>query len=160
MPFVPLDVDGTERTCRTKILACSTADATLGVDRRNLGRSLFFRFGDNHLNSSCRTMTGTVSAFYTVCIHHTILIYEHGMTNLYGRFFSHRQGAYGTVRTNLGTSYTFRTAIPAFVRHFRLHPRFYRRRRTQDIIGTSRYTQLTGRTMRSKIVYSLRSCRF
>ena len=56
--------------------------------------------------------------------------------------------------------HTFRTAIPAFVRHFRLHPRFYRRRRTQDIIGASRYTQLTGRAMRSEIVQPLRSRRF
>ena len=160
MGLVTLYVNGTERACRTKIFTGSATDATLFIHDREPGRIRNSGHGRHHLNGSRRTMTGTVSTFHTVCIHYTILIYEHGMTNLYGRFFSHRQGAYGTVRTNLGTSYTFRTAIPSFVRHFRLHPRFYRRRRTQDIIGASRYTQLTGRAMRSKIVHSLRSRRF
>ena len=105
MGLVSLYVNGTERACRTKIFTGSATDATLFIHDREPRRIRDSGHGRHHLNSTRRTMAGTVSAFHSVCIHYTILIYEHGMTNLYGRFFSHRQGAYGTVRTNLGTSY-------------------------------------------------------
>ena len=82
MGLMSLYINGTERACRTKIFTGSATDATLFIHDRESGRIRDSGHGRHHLDGSRRTMTGTVSAFHTVCIHHTILIYEHGMTRL------------------------------------------------------------------------------
>lgn len=86
MGLVSLYVDGTEGTCRAKVLTGSATDATLFVYHRELRGIWHFGCRRHHLYSSRRTVAGTVAALHPVGVHHAILIHEHGMADLHGRF--------------------------------------------------------------------------
>ena len=118
---MPFHIDSTERTGRTKILAGTATDTPLRIDHRNLWRIRIRRVGCDHLYSSRRTVAGTVAALDSVGQGYTIRFHPYGMANLYGRFVGGRDGAYGSGRADFAAFRTFRTAVTAFVGHFRLH---------------------------------------
>ncbi len=131
---MPLYINGTERTGRTQILASTTTNATLRIHHRYPGRFFIIHILGNHLDSSGRTMTGTVSTTYPVRIHNTILSHPHSMTYLNSRLLSQICQTDGTGRTHLGTLHTFGTAISTLVRHLGLHQMFQITGRTQYLI--------------------------
>lgn len=75
-----LDVYRTERTCGTKVLACSATYATLSVYHRNLGRLIVIGINMHHKNGSRRTMARTVATFNSIGNRQTILLNPYGMT--------------------------------------------------------------------------------
>ena len=96
MLFVTFDVDSREGTRRTQIFAGSAANAAGLVDGRDVGRLLVVRIAGNHLDGSHRTVACTVATLHTVVDGHTVLLDEHGVTNLRGSLQFVRQGFDGT----------------------------------------------------------------
>ena len=82
MAFMPLDIDGTERTCRTKVLAGTATDATLYIDNRNLRRLVIFGIGKHHRDGTGRTMAGTIATLYPIRQRHAVLLDPYGMAYL------------------------------------------------------------------------------
>ena len=121
MPFMSFDVDGTERTCRTQILASSTTDTMLGIHHGDSGRIIHIRIGRNHLYGSCRTMPGAVAAIHTIGQRDAVLLYPYGVADLDGRFVCCRDFQDGPRRADLRTLRAFRAAITPFIGSFRLH---------------------------------------
>ena len=145
--FVPFYINGTERTCRTKILASPATDTTFHIHNRNLQRIRIICIGRNHRNRSRRTMPGTVATRHLIPKWYAILLYPHGMTNLDGRLLCLVNFQNGSGGTYFGTARTLRTAVAAFVRHVRLHESIQRMRRTEHFVRTSRHAKLAGRAM-------------
>ena len=81
--LVPFYVYCRERTCRTQVLAGTTANTTLLVDSRNKWVVLVV-VKVNHLDGSRRTMALTVATFSLTSHGNTVLAYPYGMTNLCG----------------------------------------------------------------------------
>ena len=79
---MPLDVNGAERACRTKILTGTTTNTTLYIDNRNLWRIRIIYLRRNHFYRRYRAMTGTIAAIYSISQRHTILPDPYGMTDL------------------------------------------------------------------------------
>ena len=121
MHFVSFHINGTERTRRTKVFACTTTDTTFGVDDRNLQRFRIVGILRNHLDSTCRTMAGTITTLLTISVHDTVFWYPYGMTDLDSALFFLADRLDSTSRTYKRTLVTFRSAITALVRCFRLH---------------------------------------
>lgn len=159
MPFMSFNVDGTERSCRTKILASSTTDATLSIHHGDSRRILHIRIGRDHLYGSCRTMPGAVAAIHPVCQRDAVLLYPHGMTDLDGRFVCCRDFQDSTSRTDFRTLRAFRAAITSFVGSLRLHQCFQFHRGTEHTVRTDRYAKLAGGTVMRHIVQALCSGR-
>lgn len=84
---MPFDVDGAERSSRTKVLARTASDAPFGVDRRNLRRVGIVDVGKHHLYGSGWAMPGAVAAFHAVGQRYAIVLDPYGVTYLYGRLF-------------------------------------------------------------------------
>ena len=151
MPFVPLDVDGTERTCRTKILACTAPDTAFRVDYGDFKRIGRIRFGSHHLDSARRAMSGAVSTLYPIRQRNTILLYPNGMPYLDSRLVCRSNRRNRTGGTNLGAFGTFRPAIPTLVGHLRLHQFHQTGSRAKYLVRTYRYTQLASGAMLCKM---------
>ena len=147
MYFVAFYADGTERTRRTYVLASTTTDATFGIYCRNLQRLRIISILWYHLDSTGRTVFGTVTALYIVGIDDTGATMPLGMTNLCRRLGFLGDRLDGAGRTNFGTLGTFRTAIATFVRHFGLHELHQIARRTEYLVRTYLYAQLAGSTV-------------
>ena len=90
MGFVSLDVNGTERTCRTQVFASTATDTAFRIDDRDhYGLVLFAVFATssmsvtaverNHLYSSDRTMSSTIPAIYSIGKRDAVLFHPHGM---------------------------------------------------------------------------------
>ena len=112
---VSFHVNGTEWTCRTKILASPATDTTFHIHNRNLQRIRIISIGRNHRNRSRRAMPGAVATRYLIPKWHAILLYPHGMTNLRGRLIRRGKFQDCSRRTYLRTFRTFRSAIPSLV---------------------------------------------
>ena len=121
MYFMPFYINSTKRTGRTQVLTSTTSDTTLNVHNRNFRRIITFRVGSYHLYSSCRTMTSTISTINTIGQNYTIFFYPYSMPDLDRRLFRNRDGTYRSCRTNFRSFCTFRSTIPSFIRHLRLH---------------------------------------
>ena len=115
MHLVTLNIDSRERTRRTNILTGTTTDAGSLVDGGNQRRLLVVLIKLHHLDSTRRTMTGTVTTLHLVCQHHTVLLDPYGMTNLDGRFLYGRDRLDGTGRTYLRAAATLRSAKATLV---------------------------------------------
>ena len=115
MYLMTFHINGTERTCRAKVLTCSATDATLIIDNRYFRRIrvIFVRW--HHLYRSDRAMAGAVATFHTVGQWHAVFLHPYGMAYLYCRFVGSCDFDYGTGRTYFRTSRTFRAAIASFV---------------------------------------------
>ena len=119
--FMSLDIDGRERTGRTKVLAGATAYAPGLVDHGNHGRE-FVRFVElYHLDGTHRTMPFAVAAFHTVGNGYAVLFHPNGMAYLCARLLRQRDGLDGTCRADFSASVAFRTAVAALVAHRGLH---------------------------------------
>lgn len=136
MPFMSFNVDGTERSCRTEVLASSTTDATLSIHHGDSRRILHIRIGRDHLYGSCRAMPSAVAAIHPVGQRDAVLLYPHGMTDLGGRFVCGRDFQDSPRRTDFRTLRAFRTAITPFVGSLWLHQGFQFRRGTEHTVGT------------------------
>ena len=84
MHLVAFYVDGREGTCRTQVLAGTTAYATVFVDGRYVGRCLVIWVAGHHLDGANRTVAGTVATLYTISQWYTVLLNPYSMTNLRG----------------------------------------------------------------------------
>ena len=74
-----LDVDRAERPRRTKVLAGTTAYATLGVNHGYLYRLLVVGVNGHHLYGSRRTMAGAVATAHSFRHGQTVFLDPHGM---------------------------------------------------------------------------------
>ena len=119
--FIAFHVNGTERSCRTKVLACPAADAPLGVHCRYFHRSRVARNGRHHLDCRCRAMACAIVAGLLVGQIDAIRFYPHGMPDLCRGLFSQRSQVNRIRRAYFGTLGTLRSAIAPFVGHLRLH---------------------------------------
>lgn len=144
-------IDGTERTGRTKIFACSTSDASLDIHHREFRRIRIVRIFRHHQDGPGRTMTRTVTTRNSVALHHTKLFYKYRMTYLSRNLVGQRLQINGIRRAYLSAALAFRTAIAALVRHFRLHKPCQVSRRPQHAIRTCRHTQLARRAVLGKM---------
>lgn len=151
MVLVSFHIDGTERTCRTEVLTGTAADTPLRVYHRYLRRIGVVRVRSYHLYGSCRTVAGAVTAFHSVGQRHAVLFHPYGMADLDGGLVFHRNGAYRSGRTYLGTLRTLRTAVTAFVGHFRLHQCQETGRRAQHSVRASGHAKLACRAMLCEI---------
>ena len=140
-------IDGTVWTCRTQVLAGTATDTFLFVDDRLLDGVRVVLVDRDHLDRLCRTMALAVAALNTVGHRNTILMDRNGMTNLDGRLIRPCDQLDGAGRADFRALHTFRTAITALVRHFRLHEVLQLGGRTKHLVRTSRDAKLTGRTM-------------
>ena len=152
MYFVAFHINSTERTRRTEVFASTTTDATFGIHYRNLQRLLVVRILRNHLDSTSRTMAGTVAALLTIAVHDTVFSHPYGVTNLDSSLFFLGNWLDSTSRTYFRTLSTFRTTISTFVRCFRMHEVVQTSRRTENLVWTSRDSQLASRTMLSQVL--------
>ena len=114
-------IDGCERTCRTKVLAGAAADTAFGVDSGELARVRIVGIRRYHCYGACRTVAGTIAAFYTVGFHHTVSFDPYGMAYLDSRLIGYRDRFDGSRRADVRTLGTLGTAVAAFVRRERLH---------------------------------------
>ena len=137
MYFVAFHINSTERTRRTEVFASTTTDATFGIHYRNLQRLLVVRILRNHLDSTSRTMAGTVATLLTIAIHNTIFGYQYSMTNLNSGLLFICNRLDSNCRTYFRTLGTFRTAITTFIRCFRLHESRQAARRAKHLVRTS-----------------------
>lgn len=146
MDLVALNIDGREGTSGTKVLARTTADTTALVDHRNLGTRLI-AIGTNHLDSTTRTMAGTVATRMTIGQRHTVLCHPHGMTQLRRGLLCQRDQSDSTGWANRRTGVALDTAVAVLVTHNGLHERGQIRRRMQHIVRALADTKLASRTM-------------
>ena len=121
MSLVSFHINGAEGTCRTKVLACATSYAALGVDNRYIQLLLATVFQGHHLYGSGGTMALAIATRLAVAYGDAVLPDPHGMTYLYGGFLLACNGSYGTCRTNVGTPGTFWAAISTLIGHLGLH---------------------------------------
>lgn len=145
MSGVAFDVNGAEGAGRAKGLAFSASDATLGVDRRNLGRGIVAGDGMNHRYCSGGTISRAGSATYAVGKDDAIVFEPHGVAPLYGGFLRRGDGADGSGRTHLRTARAFRATITALVGALGLHQPRGVGRGTKHAVGAYGHTQLAGR---------------
>ena len=115
MGVVAFHINGAERTCRTKVLACTASYTTFGVDNRYLQLLLASILHIYHLYGSGGAMTLAIATCLTVAHRNTVFPDPYSMTYLHGGFFLACNRTYGTCRTNVGTLGTFGTTISAFV---------------------------------------------
>jgi hypothetical protein len=115
MGVVAFHINGTERTCRTKVLACTTSDTAFCIDNRYLQFFLASILNIYHLYGSGGAMTLAIATRLAVAHRNTVLPDPYCMAYLHGGFFLACNGTYGTCRTNVGTLGTFGTTISAFV---------------------------------------------
>ena len=121
MYFVPFDIDGTEGTCRTQVLACAATDATLYADSRNFQSIGTVGIKGHHADAPRGTMVGAVIALLPVAEDDAILLNPLRTAYLQGGFVCHIQPLYSSRGAYFGAFCTFRAAITPFVGHFRLH---------------------------------------
>ena len=112
---MPFYIDSTERTSRAKILACTTADAPLHIDYRNLRRILVFRYAWHHLYGSCRAMACTITTLHAIRQWYAVFLYPHGMPYLNRRFIGLGYWPDSPCRTYLRAFCAFRSAIATLV---------------------------------------------
>lgn len=139
MGFVSLDINGTERTCRTQIFTRTAPDTPFGIHHRYQGREIIVGDGGYHRDCSRRTMSGAITALHAVCQDNAILLYPYGMADLYSGLFFSRNLSDCSSRANLRTFRTFGTTITAFIRKFRLHKRFQPGGRAQYPVRADRH---------------------
>ena len=152
MNFVTFYIDSAERTRRTKVFASTATDTTFGIDYRYLQGLRIVGILRNHLDSTSRTVTGTVAALLTIAIHDTVFCHPYCMTYLDSGLFFLCNRLDSTCRTYFRTLGTFRTTITTFVGCFRLHEVIQTTRRTEYLVRTCRDTQLASSTMLSQVL--------
>jgi hypothetical protein len=101
MYFMPLYIDGRERTRGTHILTGTAAYATALVDSGDRGRQVVVGVKGHHLDGTGRTMAGTVAALHAVVHADAVLLDEDGMAYLDARLLLNVYPADGTGRTDL-----------------------------------------------------------
>lgn len=74
------DVNCTERTGWTKVLASTATDTDLGVDSR-VFLAIFLL---DHQDRADRTMASTIAASYAIGAHYAVLLIEYRITDLDG----------------------------------------------------------------------------
>ena len=121
MHFVTFDIDGREGSRRTDILTGTTTDTGSLIDSGHHRRLLIILVERHHLDSSCRTVTGTVATRHIVGDGHTVLLDPHGMTDLDRRLLNFVNQFNGSSWTNLRATRTLRTAMTTLIRHNRQH---------------------------------------
>lgn len=135
MDFVSLDVDSGKRPGRTEILTGSAADAAAFVDSGHVGRLIVVGIAGNHLDSSNRTVTGTVTALNTVAQGNAVLFNPNGMSNLGRCLILMAQGLDGSSWADLRTAIAFRPAVTYLVAHRGQHQVHEVGGRTQHLVG-------------------------
>ena len=156
---MPLDVNGAERACRTKVFASSAADAALDVHDGNFGRIRHSGIGSYHDDRARRTMAGAVAAFHAVCQRNAVFPDPYGMTYLDGRLVCRRDFQNRARRTYFRTFRTFGPAVAELVRGYGLHERRQRGRRAQHARRTHRHAKLAARAVRGHVTEALRAGR-
>lgn len=94
VPFVSFYINGTERTCRTKVLTGSATDAPFGVDGWDFRRIGYVRVRKYHGDGACRTMPRTVTTIHSVGQRHTVCFCPNSMAYLNRRFIGYGNGMY------------------------------------------------------------------
>lgn len=74
MGLEAFDVDCSQRSCRTYVLACAATDTPVFIDSRDAERVLVRRVFANHSDSMRRAVSGTVSTAYIVCVDDTVVV--------------------------------------------------------------------------------------
>lgn len=166
MCFVPFYIDGTERTGGAKVLALATSDTLFIVYNWNHQYVIAIHpiavgiipllviwvlldafVNGHHLDSLCRAMASTTATLLFVCNGQTVLLYPHGMADLYRRFFLLRDGTDGSSRTNVGTTCAFWAAIAFVILHLGLQKVLHVGGWTQHSVGTVGNAELTSGAM-------------
>lgn len=147
MHFVALYVDGTERLCRTEVLACSATDASAHIYGRELESVLIAFVDRHHDDGSRRTVAGTVAAFHSIRKDDAVLLRPDGMANLNSRFVFLFDRLDGTGRTNLAASVALWSAISTLIRQGRLHQMHQVCRWTEHIVRAFCHAELAGSAM-------------
>ena len=156
---MPFDVNRAERAARTKILACSAADAALLVHGGDKRRIRVIRILMHHVNGSRGTVACAVAAIHAVGIDDAVVGDPHGMADLRRRLLGRRDRTDSPRGTHFGTLRTFGPAVAALVRHFGLHQGHQLAGGAQHLIGARHHTQLTPGTVRRQVAGRQRSRR-
>ena len=82
MGLEAFDVDCSQRSCRTYVLACAAADTPVFIDSRDAERVLVRRVFAYHSYSMGRAVSCTVSAAYIICIDNTTLVINNSKSDL------------------------------------------------------------------------------
>ena len=160
MHLVSLHIDSAEGTGRTKVLAGTATDTLLlihnGNQQQALTRNLLIvgiqpassvlmhtSLQGNHLDSSGRTMAGTVATGYAVGNRNTVVFQPYGMTHLRSCALFYGNGLNSTRRTDVAATGTFGSAVTALEAHLGLHKAVQAVAGTQHIVGAAVDTQLT-----------------
>lgn len=154
-----LDINGTEGTGGTEVLAGTAADAFLGINHGNARRVLIAGLRRYHLYGAGGTMTGAVATFNTVGQYHAVLFYPYGVANLDCRFLGRRYLENGAGRAYFGAFVTFRSAVASLIRHFRLHHSFKTCGRSEHFIRADRDAELATGAVGGHIAETLRTGR-
>ena len=81
MHLAAFDVNCAQRTCRAQMLASAAANATFGVDSRNLKAIWLVGVHRNHIDGADRAMLRAVTTIYTIGFNNAVLFYPNGVTN-------------------------------------------------------------------------------
>lgn len=112
---MPLDIYGTERPRRAKVLTSPAADAPLSVDDRDFDGVGVIGIGRDHKDGPRRAMTGAIAARNAVGEGDAIVLNPDGVANAGGRLVLLRDGADGAGGAYLGAAGALGTAIAALV---------------------------------------------
>lgn len=104
--------NGTERTCRTYILASTAAHTTLGIHHRYFNSRLLLAI--YHCDGTVGTMTGTVATRHPITRSNAVLCHPHCCAHLYGTLHFTGNRFYGTGGAYLRADVTGRTAETPF----------------------------------------------
>ena len=171
-----LHIDSAEGTGRTKVLAGTATDTLLlihnGNQQQALTRNLLIvgiqpassvlmhtSLQGNHLDSSGRTMAGTVATGYAVGNRNTVVFQPYGMTHLRSCALFYGNGLNSTRRTDVAATGTFGSAVTALEAHLGLHKAIQTVAGTQHIVRAAVDTQLTGGAVFRQIPYRFRTRR-
>jgi hypothetical protein len=82
MHLMSFHVNGRQGSSRTKILAGTTTNATLHVDRRDEWRVIIILVERHHLYGPHGAMPGTISTLHLVGDSHAVFLHPYGMSDL------------------------------------------------------------------------------
>ena len=145
MYFMSLDIDCREGSGGTEVFASPASYTFLFVDSRYGHRGLIIGVRGHHLDGLHRAMPSAVAAIDAIPQGEAVFRYHDGVPYLDALFFLPLYGLDSSCRTHIGAPRTFRPAIPAFVRHHRLHDGHQSGRGSEHLIRTLRHTQLASR---------------
>ena len=82
MDFVSLNMNGSERSCRAKVFACSAADASFLIDCRDSERLRVVRILPYHADCSGWAVSCTVAAAYLISVYDAVVEAYYSVSDL------------------------------------------------------------------------------